>query len=113
MSKQNQTEVIDKATINQIINKLAAKGNPDKIYLFGSYANNRPSKDSDIDLLIIKNTTKPRHDRSIEFQRILIGTKLPVDVVVYTNNEFESEKARPDSFINSILKEAQLIYERK
>ncbi|MCF8232404.1 MAG: nucleotidyltransferase domain-containing protein [Bacteroidales bacterium] len=109
MSKQNQTEVIDKATINQIVNKLARKGNPDKIYLFGSYAAKSQSRDSDIDLLIIKDTNKPRHQRSIEFQRILIGTKLPVDVIVFTNNEFEKEKKKPDSFINSVLKEANLI----
>ena len=47
-------------TLNQIqkfVIEIAESYQPDKIYLFGSYANNTAMPDSDIDLFIIKNVT--------------------------------------------------------
>ena len=105
--------MIDKLTILNIVNKIATNINPDKIFLFGSYVNKQANEDSDIDLLIIKDTSEPKYKRSIEIQRLLIGSKTPVDIVVYTNDEFENEKLKKFSFINSVIQEAQLIYERK
>lgn len=105
--------MIDKSTISKLVNKIASNANPDKIYLFGSYATGIANEDSDIDLLVIKETLEPKYKRSIEMQRLLIGTKIPVDIVVYTNDEFENEKLNSYSFINFAIKGAQLMYERK
>ena len=105
--------MFDKSTISNIINRITTNTNPDKIFLFGSYANNQANEDSDIDLLIIKDTSEPKYKRSIEIQRLLIGSKIPVDIVVYTNDEFENEKLKRFSFVNSVLQGALLIYERK
>ncbi len=70
--------------LSSIVNKIATNINPDKIYLFSSYSIGQANEDSDIDLLVIKDTDEPKYKRSIEIQRLLIGTKLPVDVIVYT-----------------------------
>jgi predicted nucleotidyltransferase len=105
--------MIEKSSISNIVFKIATNVNPDKIYLFGSYATGLANEDSDIDLLVVKDTTEPKYKRSIEIQRLLIGTKLPVDIVVYTNNEFEKEKLNRYSFIFSAIQGAQLMYERK
>jgi len=104
--------MIDKLLILQIVYRIALNIQPDKIYLFGSYATGQANEDSDIDLLIIKETAEERVKRSLEIQKLLIGTKLPADIVVYTNAEFEAEKQKPYSFINSAIQEAQLLYER-
>jgi predicted nucleotidyltransferase len=105
--------MIDKSTISNLIHRIASIINPDKIYLFGSYATGLANEDSDIDLLVVKETLEPKYRRSIEIQRLLIGTKLPVDIVVYTNEEFENEKLNSFSFLNSAFHGAQLMYERK
>jgi uncharacterized protein len=105
--------MIEKKAISDIIFKIATNINPDKIYLFGSYAVGKENADSDIDLLVVKETNLPKYKRSIEIQRLLIGSKLPVDIVVYTNDEFEIEKSKKFSFVNSAIKGAQLMYERK
>ncbi|MDP3915767.1 MAG: nucleotidyltransferase domain-containing protein [Bacteroidota bacterium] len=105
--------MIAESTISNLINRIAINVNPDKIYLFGSYATGMANEDSDIDLLVVKETLEPKYKRSIEIQRLLIGTKLPVDIVVYTNEEFENEKLYKYSFINSAIQGAQLMYERK
>jgi predicted nucleotidyltransferase len=41
--------------IDDIVNRIAVKFNPDKIILFGSYAAGNPNSDSDVDLLVIKD----------------------------------------------------------
>jgi len=105
--------MIERTTILNIVYKIATGIYPDKIYLFGSYANGRANEDSDIDILVIKDTTEPKHKRSIEIQRLLIGSKIPADIIVYTNAEFEKEKSDEYSFINSAIQGAQLMYERK
>ncbi|OFX22172.1 MAG: hypothetical protein A2033_14440 [Bacteroidetes bacterium GWA2_31_9] len=105
--------MIEKSIILGLILKIANSINPDKIFLIGSYASGNANNDSDIDLLVIKETKEPKYKRSIEIQRLLIGTKLPVDVVVYTNEEFEKEKNKNYSFVNVAIQDAQLMYERK
>ena len=105
--------LINRKTISNIVYKIASNANPDKIFLFGSYATGQANEDSDIDLLVVKDTKEPRHKRSIEIQKLLIGSKLPVDILVYTNDEFEREKSIKYSFVNSAIQEAQLLYERK
>ncbi len=104
--------MIEIAKINDIAIRIAKMFNPDKIILFGSYAGGTPTNDSDIDLLIIKDTDLPRHKRSIEIQRMLIGSMMPMDILVYTNNEFEKEKNEKYSFLNSAIKTSRILYER-
>jgi uncharacterized protein len=105
--------MIDKKTISNIVIRIATNIHPDKIYLFGSYATGQANEDSDIDLLVVKDSSEPKYKRNIEIQRLLIGSKLPVDIVVYTNEEFEKEKYSQHSFVNLAIQGAQLMYERK
>lgn len=105
--------MIDSVKINDIVNRIAIKFNPDKIILFGSYAFGAPNNDSDLDLLIIKDTDLPRHKRSFDIQKSLIGSMIPMDILVYTNKEFEEEKNEKFSFLNSAIKGSKILYERK
>ena len=105
--------MIETNKINEIVLRIATKFNPDKIILFGSYAAGNPNNDSDIDLLIIKDTDLPIHRRSFEIQKYLIGSMIPIDILVYTNNEFEQEKTDEYSFICSAIKSSRILYERK
>jgi predicted nucleotidyltransferase len=105
--------MIETNKIDDIITRIATKFNPDKIILFGSYASGNPNNDSDIDLLIIKDTDIPRHKRSFDIQKSLIGSMIPMDILVYTNKEFETEKNEKYSFISSAIKTSKIVYERK
>ena len=50
----NDTSV--RKIINEIVDRISKGYKPKKVILFGSYAYGEPTEDSDIDLLIIKNT---------------------------------------------------------
>jgi predicted nucleotidyltransferase len=105
--------MIEKTKIDDIVYRIATKFDPDKIILFGSYAAGNPNDDSDIDLLIIKDSELPRHKRSFDIQKSLIGSMIPMDILVFTNTEFEKEKNDKFSFINSAIKTSKILYERK
>jgi len=105
--------MIEISKIYDIVNRIAAKFNPDKIILFGSYAAGTPNKDSDIDLLIIQDTDLPPHRRSFDIQKLLIGSMVPLDILVYTNQEFEHEQTVRNSFLSNAIKTSKILYERR
>ena len=104
--------MINSTKIKDIVNKIAIGFNPQKIILFGSYAAGNPNNDSDLDLLIIKDTDLPRHKRSFDIQKSLIGSMIPMDILVYTSKEFELEKNEKNSFLYSAIKTSKILYER-
>jgi len=104
--------MIESDTIDAIVSRIVSNFNPDKIILFGSYANGTATTDSDLDLLIIKDTELPVHKRSNAIQLLLIGSMIPMDILVYTNKDFESKQKQKYSFLYSAIKTSKVLYER-
>jgi len=75
--------------ISLITQKIREAEHPDKIVLFGSFARGEALEDSDIDILVIKKTTLPRHKRARNIRKSLRGIKHPLDITVYTPEEVE------------------------
>lgn len=105
--------MIENDKINEIVNKIAVFYNPDKIILFGSYANGKPNENSDLDLLIIKDSDKPRPDRSTEIRKMLYGSMIPMDLIVYTNSEVQESLSKKYTFIYQAITNGKVVYERK
>ncbi len=57
--------------INKIVDKIKLQYQPEKIILFGSYAWGSPSKDSDVDIVIIKKTEQKHRQRMLTVRRML------------------------------------------
>ncbi|PIY07365.1 MAG: hypothetical protein COZ21_00625, partial [Bacteroidetes bacterium CG_4_10_14_3_um_filter_31_20] len=72
-----------------------------------------PNSDSDLDLLIIKQTSLPKHLRASEVRKHLYGMMIPIDLLVYTPIEYDIEKNQKYSFLNSIITNSKVLYERK
>ena len=105
--------MISKSKISDIVKKIAENYCPDKIILFGSYANGTAEEDSDLDFIIIKNTRLPKQKRGREVRRFLLGSMVPINLKIYTPNEFNSEIKLGYSFLNSAIKNSVVLYERK
>jgi predicted nucleotidyltransferase len=87
--------------IRDILSKIVAEYAPQKVILFGSYACGEPDEDSDIDLLIIKDTDKRPIERWMEVKRLLRDRNRTVSVspLVYTRQELDQRLAiRHSSF---------------
>lgn len=98
--------------IQNILRKLISEYAPQKVILFGSYAYGEPHPDSDIDLLIIKDTSERFIDRWVTVQRILTGmhNSIPVETFVLTPQEIENRLAVGDQFIGEILEKGNILY---
>lgn len=94
-------------TIQSIINQLKTY-QPEKIILFGSYAYGKATQDSDVDLLVIKRTTKPFLERQKQVH-LLLRTTTAVDVFVLTPKEFEKAK-NYNLFIKEAVETGRIIY---
>ena len=95
-----------------VVAKLVSVYSPRQIYLFGSQARQDSNKDSDIDFLVIKESNEPRYKRAINFRRELRGNNLyPVDILVYTPQEFSEEFNIKGTIPYYALKEGRLLYE--
>lgn len=98
--------------ISAITDKIVREYRPEKVILFGSHAWGKPTPDSDVDLLIVKNSRKKRLDRQREITQILFPSGIAVDVLVYTPAEIE-EKIHQDRnlFLKDIVENGLTLYD--
>lgn len=86
---------------------------PKKIILFGSFAFGKETKNSDIDLLIIKDTKKDYYKRIPEARSYLYNIDQAFDILVMTSNEIKKRLDIGDFFIKDIIDKGKLLYEAK
>lgn len=96
--------------IDKVINLIVTNVNPDKIVLFGSYAYGDPNEDSDLDLLIIKDMEVEKYKRGREIRKYLRGTRIPIDLLIYSNKEVNELKDDKTAFISQILEKGRVLY---
>lgn len=99
-------------TIRLIADKLKECYNPEKIILFGSYAWGLPDEDSDIDLLIIRDTEEKPHDRIVNAARIVSPLRkgYSVDIFVITPEELKSRLEIGDQFLQEIISQGEALH---
>jgi len=113
-------EVENKIELELIIEKLKESINPLKIILFGSYAHGNPSKDSDIDLLVVTNDNhypknyKEKMEKYLNVSTLLNQFKknIPIDLIVHTIPMHKRFIELGSMFSKEILKNGKVIYER-
>ncbi|HEX7574845.1 MAG TPA: nucleotidyltransferase domain-containing protein, partial [Candidatus Methanoperedens sp.] len=85
-------------SFNDIIQSIINNYAPQKIVLFGSYARGEAHEGSDIDLMLIKETSKRFIDRIADVIK-LNNTLIPLEPLVYSSLEFEIMKKEKRDFI--------------
>lgn len=99
--------------IQEMVRKMVAVCQPEKIVLFGSYARGEATEVSDLDFLVIMETDLPPTKRSVPLYSALRNYLLSEDIVVYTPAEVEEYSDLPDSFIQTALREGIVLYEKE
>lgn len=101
---------IDEALLLEIKNRIVNAFHPEKIILFGSYAYGTPSKESDLDLLVIMPSDEPMHSRVTKIRKLVRDIHIPKDIIVYTPQEVEKWKDASAAFITTIIRKGKVIY---
>jgi predicted nucleotidyltransferase len=100
--------------INEIVRRIAQNHDPEKIILFGSFAEGKARQDSDLDLMVIvKDSPLPRYKRSREIRKSLWGiTDIPKDILVYTQSEIDEWENVEEAFISEVMRKGKILYEK-
>jgi len=106
------TQVSVQRTIQGMVRKLIEHYAPQKVILFGSYAYGEPHSESDIDLLIIKETSERFIDRWVRVRQILSDPNrfVSVETIVLTPQEVARRLARGDQYLADIMNRGKVLY---
>lgn len=94
--------------------KIAEAVRPEKVILFGSYAYGVPTKDSDVDFLIVHpaRTRSQRIEIAIKASNALEPRPFPVDLLVRSADKIQERVKMGDYFLREISQRGQVVYEQ-
>jgi len=61
--------------LNEVVGRIVSAADPERIVLFGSQAEGTAGKDSDLDILVLMRSDRPRARRAVGVCRALAGLK--------------------------------------
>jgi uncharacterized protein len=97
--------------LGEIVTRLVAAYQPERIYLFGSRARGDGGPDSDYDLLVvISDDAAPERRTSRLGYQALRGTGTAADVVVTSRRRFEELLRVPASLPATVQREGALVH---
>ena len=95
----------------EIVRRLIDAFQPERVYLFGSMARGDADADSDYDLmLVVPNDASPERRDSDLAYRVLRGTGIAADVLVWTQHQFDRRTHVVASLPATILREGRLLH---
>jgi uncharacterized protein len=111
MKSTHKAKAVDEL-IRGMVRRIAEEYAPERVILFGSHAYGHPGPDSDVDLLIIKDTPERFIDRWTTVRSMLSDLKrgVPVDTIVLTPDEVSQRLQRGDQFIAEIMENGKVLY---
>lgn len=93
--------------VRQLIDGLC----PERIYVFGSQARGDANPDSDLDLLVVvPESDLPGHRLDQAAYRAVGWHRVPLDILVMTNHDFERRLSVVASLPATVEREGRLLY---
>lgn len=90
--------------------------NPRKIILFGSHARGTARPDSDLDFLVVEegpfDVRRTRESEMLKLWDVCFEYNIPLDFLVYSQEEIEQWKDVRNHVIAHALKDGKVLYER-
>jgi len=98
-------------TILELVERLKSVFDPCTIYLFGSQVQGSTQKDSDFDVMVvIPHSDETHYQRAKRSYTALMGFGHPVDVLVYTQEEWDFGSSRRYSIAREIKDTGVCLY---
>ena len=110
-ARAKKTANISLEEIEDYSRKIAAKFDPERIILFGSYAYGKPTADSDVDLLVVLKFNGRAVDKACEI-RCSTESTFPLDLLVRTPSSLNRRIALGDAFLKELVERGKVLYER-
>lgn len=95
-------------SIKRYAQEIKKRFRPQKIILFGSYGYGRPTKDSDVDLLVINDAPRRGIEQAVAIRKEL-PSPFPLDLIVKSSKEVKKRIQEGDFFFKTILEEGRIL----
>ena len=102
--------VVTDALLSEIVSKIVKHFHPEKIILFGSRAWGDPTKESDMDILVVMDVDGSPIRKASEISRIARPKFLPMDIIVRTPGEIKHRIEIGDPFVKRIMSKGKVLY---
>jgi predicted nucleotidyltransferase len=96
--------------IDQLRDKITQAMHPEKIYLFGSYADGKATDDSDVDLVVVMDSELSPHKRNVALKRLFPRRSFSLDAFVYTPQEFARYRDIPGTILYNATHHGRLLH---
>jgi predicted nucleotidyltransferase len=98
--------------LKKVVQAIVDNYQPEKIILFGSAVDGHIHEDSDADIVVIKDTGINFYDRISDVKSV-IPHKIPIDVLVYTPQEFDKMKNDKYGYFikDEVIGKGKVLYE--
>lgn len=102
---------LDENLIDEIVDRILAVTQAERIIIFGSAATGKMTRDSDIDLLVLQSAPGNPRQESVRVRRALSGLGYPFDIMVMATERFEESKEVIGGIAFPANKYGKVIYE--
>ncbi len=99
--------------IQDMVKKIVARFDPQRIILFGSHARGQAGPDSDVDLLVVMPVKKSRRLLAVKIGVALADIRVAKDIIVTTPEDFAWRKEIPGTIERPAAMEGKVLYARR
>lgn len=111
MNTAKITNTSDDPILLKIIERIVSAYHPTRLYLFGSQAAGNQNEDSDYDVVIlVDDSAKSEFKSPTLAYKSLSGIQAAVDVLVWTEQEFQKRLHIPNSLPYKVVNEGVLLH---
>jgi len=103
--------MISQEQIREAVRILAETAHPSKVIVFGSYARGEAQDNSDLDLLVIERAVPNKREEMVRLRKALRPLRIPVDVLVASEEEVREWGHLPGTVLYWALKEGKALHE--
>ncbi|OGB90856.1 hypothetical protein A2625_07435 [candidate division WOR-1 bacterium RIFCSPHIGHO2_01_FULL_53_15] len=80
--------MLTKEKADKAVDEIKKAIDPDEIYLFGSYISGQAKENSDLDICIIKDNVKDKHQLLLKAKKGLMNIGMPIDMLLFNKESF-------------------------
>ncbi len=100
-----------KLLLPEIVRRLILFPGVRKLIIFGSVVQKVETKDSDLDILVVKEQVKNKYLEMIELKKSLKGMGIPIDVLIIDEIELAERSKSPSNAFYWALKTGKVVYD--
>ena len=94
-----------------MLDRLIRAFQPEVVYVFGSQARGDATSDSDVDvMLVVNDSDEPSYRRAQAAYGIVGLHRTPLEILVWTREEFDRRRPNPATLPATILREGKVLY---